>query len=311
MSLQHKYRPIKFEDIEGNENTLALITSKLSSKDMPHAYLLTGPAGTGKTTLGRIIARELGALSDGNELNYHELDSAQFRGIDTIREIRSTFQLAPFNNEYTVYLMDECHQNTSIAQDAMLKMLEDAPTHVVFILCTSEPQKLSVAIKRRCCVLNMSLLEPEVIEGHLNWICKKEGKKIPDSILEHIAENSGGSIGVAVKYLDTIIDLPPNEIKKEMVQTDSTNKAIIDLCRLLMTKKFKWKDCLEILADLQDEDPEKIRRAVIGYCNSCLLKSDMSNAAMILNFFIECKTYDVGKPAITDTLYQIYDIQKS
>jgi DNA polymerase-3 subunit gamma/tau len=303
MPLQHKYRPTTFDEIEGNGKTISALQSKLKSKEMPHAFLLTGPPGCGKTTLGRIIAEELGSYKS---INYTELDSAQFNGIATIRSLRDTYNLSPIDAKYRVYLIDEVHRQSGEAQDGMLKMLEDTPPHVIFILCTSEPQKLTAAVKRRCCQVQMEPLSKEEVSKYLKYVIKEEKKKVPDKIVEYISENCNGSIGIALSQLDTIIDLPSSEMSEKMIVTEKTKEQVISLCRLLMKEKFVWKDATLILEGLKEEEPETIRRAILGYCQGFLMKTFNAQAALVMDMFMECKTYDVGRPAIINTIAQIF-----
>src|SRR5690554_5071868 len=144
-----KYRPDSLDEVVGNSETVELLRSQLSpdaSQPIGRSILFHGPTGCGKTTLGRIVARELGAK--GSDIK--EIDAADFRGIDTIREIRKQIAYKPLEGPYQVWILDEVHRATQDAQSALLKTLEDTPSHVYFILCTTDPQKLLPAIRGRC-----------------------------------------------------------------------------------------------------------------------------------------------------------------
>ena len=146
-SLHQLYRPESFDEVIGNEDTIERLKAVLGNEiRRPHSYLLHGPAGCGKTTLGRIIAKEVGCKG----MDFVELDSADFRGIQSVRGIRRQTAYAPMESECRVWLLDEAHALTNDAQTALLKALEEPPSHVYFILCTTMPEKLLPTLRSRC-----------------------------------------------------------------------------------------------------------------------------------------------------------------
>jgi DNA polymerase-3 subunit gamma/tau len=307
MTLQLKYRPTVFDDLVGNESTIKAIQSKMKV-EIPSSILITGPSGCGKTTLGRIIAHEIGSYdpSLAMNMNFHEYNFALNRGIDVVRDIMKNIYLSPMNAKYRVLLFDECHQITSEGATALLKPLEDAPEHIIFILCTNEPDKLTVTIKRRLFQCAMSLLEEDEIVSYLSEVAHKEKKKVHKDILIAIAERSNGSLGIALRDLDGIIELPVDEMENALHKMEGAQKSIRDLCQLLISKKqVTWKQIIPILNDLQSEEPEKIRRAVMGYCSAILMKGDNPKVGIILNAFVECNTFSIGKISIVNTLYNL------
>lgn len=280
MPLHLDYRPKKFAEFVGSESTAKALLSKLRSNDTPHAFLLTGPSGCGKTTLARIIAKYLRA----GEHNFIEMDSASFRGIDTIREIRRQMMLAPIGKgKSRVWLLDECHQLSRDAQEALLKALEDTPSHVYFVLATTDPQKLRPTLKRRCSHYEVETVSDDVITEHLFWILAKEDKQSERETIEAIAEQSNGSIGVALSLLDAVIDLPLEDQAAAAESKAAELKASIDLCRALI-KGSGWKAIAGILKGIKEakEDPERVRRAVLGYCTSILLNGKKDNIAFLI-----------------------------
>lgn len=289
MSLHLSYRPDELDEFLGSETTIKALESKLNSEDRPHSYLITGPSGCGKTTLGRIIARKVGALLEDedplNSRNYKEMDSADFRGIDTIRNIRQQIRMSPIGGAQSrAWLLDECHQLTKDAQEALLKALEDTPKHVYFILATTDPDKLKDTLKRRCQHFQVSPFSEDLMEEFLKDIVEAEEKKVPDSIIEQIADNSAGSPGKALVILDKIIDLPSKDMEKEIESVSRQLNQAIDLCRAII-KKEKWTKITKILKDLQKDDAESIRRMVLKYCASILLKKEDSGAYLIMDAF--------------------------
>ena len=270
MPLHTDRRPDGFKDFLGNDRTIKALKTKLESKNPSKCYLITGPSGCGKTTLGRIIARTVKALgkkeNPENARNYHELDSADFRGIDTIRDIRKNMGFAPLGGGKTrLWLLDEVHQLTSQAQEALLKALEQPPAHVYFVLATTEPNKLKDTLKRRCIHFKVSPMSEDVMVDFLSSIIEDEGKTVPKKVLEVIAEESQGSPGKALTILDKIIDLPKKEMKLEIESTAKQFNQAIDLCRAII-KKDKWKNIASILNGLKTENPEGLRIMILRYC---------------------------------------------
>ena len=283
MSLAIKYRPSTFDEIIGNELTVQSLQVILS-RDLDriqHAFLFNGPSGCGKTTLARIVANELGC----SEQDYYEIDSADFRGIDTIREIRKQMMYAPVAGKVRVWLIDECHQLSKDAQNALLKALEDAPKHVYFLLATTDPEKLLATIRGRCATFGVQALDEEDIVLLLKHVAGKERKRVPADVLKQIAQDCMGSSRNALQVLDKIIDMPPSAMRDAAEKTAAQENQVIDLCRALM-KLEKWEKVASILKGLEKEDAEKIRLAVMGYCKSILLSGkDAPAAALIMSYF--------------------------
>ena len=279
MTLQIEYRPDKFEHVEGNEVTIASLKTVLEREKPPHVFLFTGPSGCGKTTLARIVRKELKC----HKADYFELDAADFRGIETVREIRKKMHYKASQGPCRVWLLDECHQLTKDAQEALLKALEDTPSHVFFILATTEPEKLKTTLKRRCTEFSVKPLNDKLLIDFLSSVAEKKKVKIPGDVLYQIALDSLGSPGIALGILDKIIDLDKDQMMEVAEQSASEQNESIELCRALI-KKASWKSVSSILKGIQ-QDPESVRRAVIGYSSAVLLNSGSPQAAEVLDNF--------------------------
>lgn len=299
MSLYHKYRPDTLEGMIGNEGVIKAITADLAKQDAPHAFLFHGPTGCGKTTLGRIVAKILG--SSGGD--FREVDSADFRGIDTIRELRKQSAFKPLEGKCKVWLIDECHKLTNDAQNALLKALEDAPAHVYYILATTDPQKLLPTIKGRCSQYQVRPLTEAEMSKLLRTVTKSEGQKLTKEVLEQIVQDSQGHPRNALQILDQVLGVS-EELRMEVARKSAeTQSQTIELCRALMGN-MGWKKVASILSGLTDEDPESIRRMVLGYCNSVLLRGDNPKAGLVMENFIE-PFYNSGWPGLTFACYSI------
>ncbi len=292
-----KYRPNTLDEIVGNEEVVQLLKNQLSGKSkqpLPKVILLHGPTGCGKTTLGRIIANELGAK--GNDIR--EVDSADFRGIDTIREIRKQSAYKPLEGPCRVWILDECHKMTNDAQTALLKALEDTPSHVYYILCTTEPQKLLPTIRGRCAPYQVRQLTEREMRLLLRKVVKAEGESLSKEIYNQIVQDSLGHPRNALQILAQTLSVEESQRMDVAKRAAETQSKTIELCRALV-KRAPWKEVASILKGLKEEDPEQIRRAVLGYCQAILLggRPEISVAG-IMQEFIE-PFYNSGFPGLT------------
>lgn len=221
MTLYLKYRPQLISDLD-LKDVRELLAKLLKSPNLPHAFLFSGPRGTGKTSSARILAKALNCqnkkadgepcnecvaclgILDGSATDLIEIDAASNRGIDEIRALRDNIKLAPMNLKYKVYIIDEVHMLTTEAANALLKTLEEPPVHAVFILCTTDPQKLPETVVSRCSQVNFKM--PTIVEAveRLNKIVKGEKIKADKPGLELIAKAGRGSFRDEVKILEQI-----------------------------------------------------------------------------------------------------------
>jgi DNA polymerase III subunit gamma/tau len=305
MSLYLKYRPSTFEEIIGNENVIEAIKNLIADKNnRPHSYLLHGPTGCGKTTLARIMSKELGCKGS----DYREIDSADFRGIDTVREIRRQSQFKPLEGDCKVWVIDEVHKMTGDAQNAMLKILEDTPPHVYFILCTTEPQKLLPTIRGRCSQFQVQLLNETQMTKLLHRVYRKENQKLEKEVLEQIVQDSLGHPRNALQILEQVLVVEPEQRLAVAKQTAEKQSQVIELCRALLNNTG-WKKVANILSGLMDEEPENIRRAILGYCQTTLLKSSQNHTVARIMEEMENDLYASGFPGLVLRCYRIVFVE--
>lgn len=301
MNLYLKYRPQTFDEFIGNINTIEILSKMAGNKKQcPHVFLFHGPTGCGKTTMARILANELKC----GKLDYHEIDSADFRGIDTIRELRRQSSFSPLDGDCRVWTIDECHKLTNDAQNALLKLLEDTPKHVYIILCTTDPQKLLATIRGRCNQFQMQLLNDMEMMRLLRGVVKKENESIEKVIYEQIIEDSYGHPRNALQALEKVLLTEESGRLDAAKQASFEKSESIELCRLLINPEASWKKIANILEGLKEQDPESIRRHVLGYMTSVLLKNDNKRAALIIFEFIE-PFYNSGFAGLVNACYSI------
>jgi DNA polymerase III delta prime subunit len=289
------------DQIVGNTRTVQALEAHLKKSSPNRSLLFVGPSGCGKTTLAICMAEALGAV-DVNGWNFKMLNASDFRGIDTVREVRETAQRNPIGAARArVWLYDECHKLTPDAQEAMLKLLEDPPRNCWFILATTNPEKLKVTLKRRCTEFQVEPVSDRDLTQLIFKICKQEKKKLPPEVIKRICAASMGSPGIALNALDKVIDLQPGEMESAIKNWEKTETNVISLCRALMNSK-QWKTFVPILVELEGEDPETIRRQVLEYFRKVLLSGN-EKAYLILDSF-STPYYDTGKAGLVISVYE-------
>ena len=254
-------RPATFKQVVGQaEACQQLMALGKSDEGLPHTLLFTGPSGCGKTTLARIVRQKLKC----SDTDFFEINAADSRGIEMVRSIQGRVGLAPIGGETRVWLVDECHQLTADAQGAFLKLLEEPPGHVYFMLATTDPQKLKNTIRTRCTEIKVRSLTAEETVGLVNRIAEERtGEKLDDGVAAKLAEVADGSARKALVLLQQVVGLDTPGTQIAVLQKADIKQAAIEICRALMANK-PWPVVAAILRDC-DEEPETIRWMVLSY----------------------------------------------
>lgn len=203
LSLYRKYRPAGFKDVLGQEQVVSVLEAAIQNKKIAHAYLFAGGRGTGKTSMARILAHAL----DTAEEDIYEMDAASNRGIDEIRALREGVSTLPFNSAYKFYIIDEAHALTKDAWGALLKTLEEPPAHVIFVLATTELDKVPDTIISRCQVYSFKKPAHEVLKKMVLEVAKKEGAAIEPAAAELVALMGEGSFRDTLGILQKVLTL--------------------------------------------------------------------------------------------------------
>lgn len=278
-----RFRPKTLKGVVGQEGAVASLQRFIDQGTIPHCIMLTGPSGCGKTTIGRILKTHLNC----GDADYLEINSADFKGIDTIREIRRMVNLAPISGDCRIWLIDEAHKLTNDAQNALLKLLEDTPDHAYFLLATTDPQKLIKTIHTRASEVKLQSLNSAPLKRVMQRVIDKEKLSVGDKVLDEIVDAADGSARKALVILQQVASLAEEAEQLQAVQATSLNKdEAIKLARALVNPRVSWKEVAPILRELKDE-PEGIRYLVLGYCRSILLSGGplAPRAYMIIDIF--------------------------
>lgn len=215
LALYRKYRPNKWREVLGQDHIVDVLESSVKSNKVSHAYLFVGSRGTGKTSLARIFANSIGVSQ--NDL--YEIDAASNRGIDDIKELRNGVHVLPFDSKYKIYIIDEVHMLSKDAWGALLKTLEEPPKHVIFILATTELQKIPDTIISRCQVFNFKKPTDMVLKKMLIDVSKKEGIELDSGSAELMAILGDGSYRDALGVLQKVLNFSSGKkIKREDVE---------------------------------------------------------------------------------------------
>ena len=274
IALYRKWRPGTFGDLVGQEHISRTLSNAINTGRIGHAYLFSGPRGTGKTSTAKILAKALNCeqgptpepcgkcracqkINDGSSMDVFEIDAASNRGIDEIRDLRETVKFAPVDGRYKVYIIDEVHMLTTEAFNALLKTLEEPPAHVVFILATTEAHKVPPTIQSRCQRYDFKRITVEEIRGRLETVTAEMGLKVEPEALNMIAIQADGGLRDALSLLDQCSALTEGELTAARVRQTLGligHDWIYKLTEAIYARKSQT--ALAVLADLLRDGKE-------------------------------------------------------
>lgn len=298
--LYKKYRPQNFGDVVGQKDVVNVLIEMGKAMKIPHFLLFVGPSGCGKTTIARILRKKLKC----SDADFVEVNAAESRGIDTIREIKATMNLAPMAGKCRVWLMDEVHALTGDAQNALLKMLEDTPPHVYFMFCTTDPQKLKATIKTRATEIKCKEISREDLAALVVRVVAAEGSPpLTDDVVKRLSYVAEGSARKALVLLDSVIRIKDAASQIEAIEANDVKGQAIQIAKALLNKSTSWNQMCQILQSV-DEEPESIRWLVLSYCGAVLIKADNARAALILTEFRD-NWFDCKKAGLVLSCYNV------
>ena len=318
-ALYRKYRPKTFNDVCGQEIVTTTLKNAIEYNKLTHAYLFIGPRGTGKTSIAKIFAKTINCenpvegvscekcdickMSNNNEnVDIIEMDAASNNGVDEVREIKNHVTFMPTFSKYKIYIIDEVHMLSPGAFNALLKTLEEPPNHVIFILATTEPQKVPLTIISRCQCFEFKSIPNNLIEERVRYICKQEKIKISDEAVKQIGEDSNGGLRDAIGLLDQLNSYTNGNINIEdvlkingRVNQESFKKLFDCMIENNLEELFNISDQY----DFEGKDYVLICEDIIKYLKNSLVEYQKNNENELVG--------NLGKDNVTKIIFEITD----
>jgi len=320
--LYRKYRPQNFSEVIGQEHVVQTLTNSIKGNNISHAYLFSGPRGSGKTTIARLFAKAINCnaingaepcnkcsscteIIAGNSIDLLEIDAASHTGVDDVRQLIEGIKFAPVKSKYKIFIIDECHQLSKSASNALLKTLEEPPAHAIFILATTESHKMIPTILSRCQKFDFKRLQISEITKKLEFISKKENVRLDNSALSLIALNSRGSFRDAESLLDECLSFS-NE--KSLIKTEDI-KELLGIVEIGEVSRFvdllvakNTKEAIQFLNTIMENgvDLQEFTKTLVFYLRQeLLLKIDpnflnLQNSGLSAIEIDKMKTQTVG-----------------
>lgn len=296
MSFINKYETNELNSILGNENNKTILNGFLKQDKIPQVYLLSGDYGCGKSLIAKLYSKIL-------DCNIHELNASSDRGIDEIRKLLDNCNFKSLDGKPKSYIIEECHQLPKLSQEAFLTTLQEPPKDTYFFFCTTEKNKMINTLISRCKQLEVKRVGARELYPYLIAISIKENNEINKSVARKITETSKGHVRDALQILEMALQFKDENKQIEIASKEiEEQKNVIDLCRLLL-KNDTWNNVTIILKQLQNENPEGIRKIIISYMGKVLLNGDNIKAALIIEA-LQNPIYDF--PVLVMQLFSVF-----
>ncbi|MGG1657860.1 DNA polymerase III subunit gamma/tau [Brevibacillus sp. NRS-1366] len=328
-ALYRVYRPQTFQDVVGQEHVTITLRNALRESRLSHAYLFNGPRGTGKTSAAKIMSKAVNceqpidgepcnqcdtckAISNGSVTDVLEIDAASNRGVEEIRDIRDKVKFAPSDVKYKVYIIDEVHMLTTEAFNALLKTLEEPPSHVIFILATTEPHKLPATIISRCQRFDFHRIPLKVMVDLLRRICESQGVRVEEQALQLVAKMAEGGARDALSLLDQAISYSKDEVRaSDLMQITGT---VAQSYFSVLAKHIAKRDVAQVMEQfdqvmVQGKDPEQFLHDFLYYYRDMLLlKTAPQLEEIVERTMIDDQFAEVAKMYTLPDLYATIEI---
>lgn len=284
--LYKKYRPRLLKEIKGQPNVVKLLQGYFTNNNLPHSLMLVGPSGVGKSTTALILREKIGSTDS----DFCKINGSESRGIDTVRDIKEKLRYKPITNSNKLFHIEEAQSLTKDAQEALLDIVEFAPEFAYFIFCTTDPKKITPALRSRFTEVKFSSISNKSLFEILSSIATKEKRKILDTTLDKCIEMACGSARHAINYLQMVICVEDEDQQLEILGKATVENVAYDLLKAILYQKKSWKEVTSIISNLEDQEWESLRRRILGSATTEILKANprtMPRSYLILNSFKE------------------------
>ena len=313
-ALYRTYRPRTFDDVVGQQHIVKTLKNAVKENKLAHAYLFCGPRGTGKTSIAKILATTINcenvdiapceqckSCRDANE-NQHqdifEIDAASNNGVDEIRNLIDKVKYAPMEGKYKVYIIDEVHMLSQGAFNALLKTLEEPPAHVIFILATTEPQKVLPTIISRCQRYNFEKVSEDDLAARLSYVCEKEGIKATDESLRMIARLADGGVRDSLSMLDQFVAYNHDMITIEDINEVYGLTTVAQKIKIL--RDIVEKNAKELIISIEEMDSKgidivRLTNSLIDILKECVVYTYSKDESLLMLIAIPIKQANILK----------------
>jgi len=327
-ALYRKYRPKAFSDVAGQKHIIRTVKNAIALDKVSHAYLFSGPRGTGKTTTAKLLAKAVNCpsynghdacgvcescqtIASNQSQDIIEIDAASNNGVDEIRDLRDKVKYAPASAKFKVYIIDEVHMLTTGAFNALLKTLEEPPAHVIFVLATTEPHKIPLTIISRCQRFDFKKLSRESIVGRLTQICEAEDIVVADNVLKLIAKISDGGMRDAIGILDQCVAFADEIVKLDDVYELTGVVSINMLESIVYSTIYDQKvECLKLINDFNELGKDVVRLAedIVLYLRDMILFKHIPNLDDVSgNIYVSDRLSELSGLVDEQVIYQAID----